>query len=141
MPVVAWADLYNDYVNSTFRQPFVSFLGRKASTQSVGHAFVGVGVQWDANLRYYERLFGLYPDGGAFVALKSVITPTIGPLDLTWNDLGWDTEIIKSVDDDTHAKLLATLDKWKNSAPQYSLLGNDALNCNGLMAEVAKGRV
>jgi hypothetical protein len=138
MPLIAWADLYDDYMNSTSKQSFISFQGRKASIDSVGHAFVGVGIQLDASLRYYERLFGLYPSGGVLVALKSAIRRTSGRLDLTWKDLAWDTEIIKQVDEETHNRVLATFDKWTDSAPQYSLLGNGALNCNGLLAEVAK---
>lgn len=137
LPFMAWADFYDDYINSNSKQPFVSFLARKGSLSSVGHAFVGVGVQVDASLRYYERLFGLYPQGNALAALKSALSPTSGQLDLTWKDLAWDAEIFKPVDDETRQAVLATFNAWSSAAPQYSLLGNGALNCNGLLAQVA----
>lgn len=137
LPVIAWADLYDDYINSTSNRPFVSFQGRKGSVSTVGHAFVGVGVQLNATLRIYERFFGLYPDGDTLEALKSVFSPTSGRLDQTWSDITWDTELVKWVDDTQRKQVLTTFDDWSSSAPEYSLLGNGGLNCNGLLAEVA----
>lgn len=132
------ADLYQDYLNSTSRQPFVSFLGRQGSVSTVGHAFVGVGVRLDATLIVYERLFGLYPKDGALAGLKSVFSPTSGKLDRDWADMAWDTELTRSIDATEKAKILAQFDKWKSSAPKYSLVGNGGANCNSLTGEVAR---
>jgi len=137
LPLTARAGLYDDYINSTSKQPFVSFLGRKGSLSTVGHAFVGVGVQLDATLRVYERFFGLYPNGNALGALKSVLSPVSGRLDVSWADTVWDTEFIHSIDDDQHLNVLAKFDEWRSSAPKYSLLENGGMNCNGLVSEVA----
>lgn len=131
------ADLYQDYLNSQSKLPFVSFQGRKGGFDTVGHAFIGIGVQIDAGLRVYERLFGLYPDGGTMKAVKSIFTPVSGKLDESWKDLAWDTEIITSIDDDQRKSVLDKFEEWKGSAPMYSLLANDAMNCSSLVAVVA----
>jgi hypothetical protein len=137
-PTLARADLYDDYINSTSKQPFVSFQGRKATLDTIGHAFVGVGVQIDSGLRVYERFFGLYPKDGVLAAIKSVFTPATGLLDQTWNDLAWDTQLIQSIDDSQKALVLAKFDEWTSSTPQYSLTANNSLNCNALVAAVAQ---
>lgn len=137
-PTLAYADLYDDYINSVSKQPFVAFLGRKGSTETVGHAFVGVGVQIDSGLRVYEQFFGLYPEGGSLAAVKSVLGPVTGTLDYKWSDVSWDTELIKPIDDSTKALVLAKFNEWSNSgAPEYSLIGNGGNNCNGLVGNVA----
>lgn len=139
LPLVARADdLYDDYINSTSKQPFVSFLARKASSDSVGHAFVGVGVDLEAGLRLYLRLFGLYPkDDSTLGVIKSIFTPTSGKLDYTWKDVSWTTEFRKSIDDTQQAAVLAKFDEWSSTAPQYSLLANNACNCSALAGQVA----
>lgn len=131
-------DLYDDYINSTSKQPFVSFLGREGSPSSVGHAFVGVGVTLDATLYVYERFFGLYPaSSGVLVAVKSLFTRTSGRLDVTWADVKWDTEFRRPIDDDQKAVVLSRFEKWTSVAPEYSLLANDGKNCNALVGDVA----
>ena len=131
-------DLYDDYINSTSKQPFVAFLGRKGSSDSVGHAFVGVGVQIDAGLRVYERLFGLYSlNDTTLGVIKSIFTPVSGRLDYTWKDVSWDTELRRSIDDDQKKAVLAKFDEWSSAAPQYSLLANGAKNCSALAGAVA----
>ena len=131
------SDLYQDYLNSLSKLPFVSFQGRKGGLDTVGHAFVGIGVQIDAGLRIYERLFGLYPDGGTMKAVKSIFTPVSGKLDESWKDLAWDTEIITTIDDDHRKVVLDLFEEWKGSAPEYSLLANGAMNCSSLVSAVA----
>ena len=138
-PGLARADLYDDYINSKSRQAFVAFLGRKGSTATVGHAFVAVGVQIEAGLQIYERFFGLYPKEGSLAAIKSIFTPTSGRIDYTWDDVAWDSQLRQSIDDDQKALVLAAFAKWSSDAPQYALLGNGAINCNGLVSEVARG--
>ena len=131
-------DLYDDYINSTSKQPFVAFLGRRGSSDSVGHAFVGVGVDLDAGLRVYLRLFGLYPkDDTTLGVIKSIFTPVSGKLDYTWKDVSWTTELRKSIDDGQLANVLAKFDEWSSDAPQYSLLANNAFNCSALVGQVA----
>ncbi len=132
------ADLYEQYLNSPSKQPFVSFLGRQGSLSTVGHAFIGVGVRLDATLIVYERLFGLYPKDGALAGLKSVFGPTSGKLDRDWADMSWDVELTRSIDLTAKAKVVAQLDKWKSDAPEYSLVGNGGANCNILVGDVAR---
>ncbi len=131
-------DLYDDYINSTSKLPFVTFLGRQATLSTVGHAFVGVGVQLDATLLVYERFFGLYPKDGSLAAVKSVFGPTSGKLDATWADVSWDTEFRRYMDDSQKALVLAQFLKWSSDSPDYSLVGNGGINCNGFVADVAR---
>lgn len=131
-------DLYDDYINSTSKIPFVSFLGREGSLNSVGHAFIAVGVRLNATLIVYERFFGLYPENGSLAAVKSVFTPTSGKIDMTWADTSWDTEVNRTIDANQKTKVLAKFNEWNSAAPQYSLLAHGGLNCNGLIAEVAR---
>lgn len=133
----ARADLYDDYINSMSRQPFVAFLGREATPSTIGHAFVALGMSLDAGLIVYERFYGLYPKDGVLAAVKSVFSPTSGKLDVTWADVSWDTEFRRDIDDDKKAIALTQFQKWGSDAPQYSLLGNSGLNCNGLVGDVA----
>lgn len=135
---VSRADLYDDYINSTSKQPFVAFLGRVATPSTVGHAFISLGVRLDANVLVYERFFGLYPRDGSLAAVKSVFGPTSGKLDATWADVIWDTEFIQDVDDSQKTAALAQFEKWKSDAPEYSLTGNGGINCNGLVGDIAR---
>jgi len=137
-PVASIADLYDDYINSTSKHYFVAFLGRQGTTATIGHSFVGVGIQIDATLRIYERLFGLYPMDGALAAVKSVFTKTAGKIDRTWDDITWDTELFMPIDETKRKLVLAKFQEWSGNAPKYALLGNGAINCSGLVAEVAK---
>lgn len=136
--LLARADLFDDYINSTSKKPFVSFLGRKGNADSIGHAFVGVGVQIDSGLRVYERLFGLYPKDGALAAIKSMLSKQAGQINYQWKDVGWDSEVIKWIDDSQKKAVLAQFATWSNAAPQYSLTENGGINCSGLVADVAK---
>ncbi len=139
IPVIARADLYDDYINSKSKQPFVAFLGRKGSTSTVGHSFVGTGVQIDSGLRVYERLFGLYPkDDSAIVGVKSAFSKTSGKLDYKWSDISWDTEIIRTVDEMTKKAVLAHFSAWSKDAPEFSVIANGGINCNVLTSLVAK---
>ena len=74
----ARADLYDDYINSTSKRPFVAFLARKGVP---GHAFVGVGVDLESGLRVYERFFGMYPDSaGKMSSVNLIFSKTSGRL-------------------------------------------------------------
>lgn len=136
-PSLARADLYDDYINSTSKYPFVSFLGRKGSSDSIGHAFVGAGIQIDSGLRVYERFFGLYPKDGSLAAIKSIFSKVSGQLDQTWADLTWDTEMQVPILDIQKTLVMAKFEEWTDSAPKYSLIANGGMNCSGLVAQVA----
>lgn len=133
----ARADLYDDYINSKSKKPFVAFLGRKSGT--VGHAFTGVGTEIDSGLRVYERFFGLYPaEGGKLSAVKLVFSKTSGRIDHTWNDVSWDVQFRRDITPEQKEAVLAQFQKWSADTPQYSLLANDGKNCNAMVADVAK---
>jgi len=137
-PSVVLADLYDDYINSVSKKPFVSFLARKGSTSSLGHAFVGVGVELDAGLLLFEKFFGLYPKDGALAGVKSSFGPQSGKIDRTWDDIAWDTELRRFIDEERKASVLQKFQEWNASPPQYSLIGNGGINCNGLVSAVAE---
>lgn len=132
------SDLYDDYINSTSKEPFVAFLARQATLGTVGHAFVGVGVQLDSSLLVYERFFGLYPKDGSLAAVKSIFSPVSGKLDANWDDLSWDTELRRTINDSQKTQVLLQFQRWSSAAPEYSLAGNGGINCNGLIADVAR---
>ena len=138
LPGIAWADLYDYYINSVSKRPFVSFLGRKGSSSTIGHAFVGVGVELDAGLLLYERFFGLYPKDGALEGIKSSFGPATGKIDRTWDDLAWDTELRRFIDDQQKSAVLVHFSVWSAAPPKYSLTGNGGINCNGLVSAVVK---
>jgi hypothetical protein len=132
----AKAGLYDDYINSTSKKPFVAFLGRIGVP---GHAFIGVGVDLNSDLRVYERLFGLYPDSaGKLSSLKLIFGKTSGKLDYQWADLKWDTSYVKQISDAERSAVIAQMELWAKNAPKYSLLGNGGKNCNILAEDVAK---
>lgn len=137
IPVMARADLYEDYVNSTSKKSFVAFLGRKGSSSTIGHAFVGVGVELNAGLHVFERFFGLYPKNGTLAGLKSSFGPQSGALDHTWSDLAWDTELRRFINDHQKTAVMAKFSEWSADAPKYSLIENGGVNCNGLVSAVA----
>ena len=58
VPGVARADLYDDYINSVSKKPYVQFVGRKGTTSSLGHSFIGAGLELEAGLLLLERVFG-----------------------------------------------------------------------------------
>jgi hypothetical protein len=130
------ADLYEDYINSTSKQPFVLFLARKGVP---GHAFVGIGVQLNAGLIVHERFFGYYPSGGGkFAEAKLVFGKSSGALDYKWKDTKWDVTYRKDVDERTKQAAIAVADRWKSNDPKYNLLSLGGKNCSSFAAEVAK---
>ena len=53
----ARADLYDDYINSSSKVPFVAFLARSPSVDGPGHAYVGLGVEVDnGNVIYFGSM-------------------------------------------------------------------------------------
>jgi hypothetical protein len=134
-PCVARADLYEDYINSTSKLPFVAFLARGGFP---GHAFVGIGTQLEAGLIIYERFFGYYPTGEDKVAeAKLVFGKATGALDHKWKDTAWDVNYRIRVDDTKKKAALDVADKWKSNDPKYNLFGLGGKNCGSFAAEVA----
>ena len=132
----ARADLYDDYINSTSKQPFVIFLARKGVP---GHAFVGIGVQLEASLIVYERFFGYYPVGSNKLSeAKLVFSKTTGALDYKWKDATWDVKYRKDFDDVKRQAALGVADTWQGNDPKYNLFALGGKNCSVFAGEVAK---
>lgn len=132
---VARADLYDDYINSKSKQPFVAFLARKGLP---GHAFVGVGVRLEAGLVVYERFFGYYPTGANKAEqTKLVFGKTSGALEHRWADTSWDLNYVVQVDDTKKAAALKVADTWRSNDPKYNLFAREGKNCSSFAAEVA----
>lgn len=131
----ARADLYDDYLNSTSKQPFVMFLARNGIP---GHAFVGVGVQLSADLIVYERFFGYYPTGEDKLAdAKLIFGKTSGALNYKWKDVSWDVTFRRDVDEKQKQAAIAVTDRWKGNDPKYNLFALGGKNCSAFVAEVA----
>jgi len=136
----AFADLYDDYINSTSKRPFVSFLARKSpgSVDKPGHSFIAIGTEIDAGLLFYEAIYGYYPaDESKLNELKSIFTKVDGILDFKWKDIGWDLEYRVSVYEDKKNAALAVVKTWKSTDPKYNLRANGGKNCSSFAAEVA----
>lgn len=132
---IASADLYDDYINSKSKQPFVAFLARKGIP---GHAFIGIGVRLEAGLIVYERFFGYYPAaGGVASEVKLVFGKVSGAIDYKWKDTIWDETYVVQVDDARKAFAMAVADKWKGADPRYNLFASGGKNCSTFAAEVA----
>lgn len=135
IPEAATADLYDDYINSNSKQPFIAFLARKGVP---GHAFVGIGVRLEAGLTVYERFFGYYPvASGTASEVKLVFGKVSGALDYKWKDTAWDEAYIVQVDDARKASAIAVADKWKGADPKYNLFASGGKNCSTFASEVA----
>jgi hypothetical protein len=137
----AKADLYDDYINSISKQPFVSFMARGPSTSPIslaGHAFVAVGTELDNGELFYEAIFGFYPDGtGAATDVKMILSTVPGVLKFTWPDLAADTKYRVNVTSDQKAAALAAATQWTVDHPNYNLFANGGMNCNAFAAAVA----
>lgn len=133
---LAWADLYDDYINSASKRPFVTFLARSGVP---GHAFVAVGVELNAGLYVYERFFGFYPkDGGTLDQVKLVFSKTSGQLDYKWKDTSWTTSYRVFMNEAQRKDVFTIVNAWTGAAPKYSLTASGGKNCNVFAAEVAK---
>jgi hypothetical protein len=131
----AKADLYDDYINSSSRQPFVSFFARDDTL--TGHAFVSVGTELDNGLTVYEGIYGYYPASMEKKIMKFRGSDR-GMITFKENDYPSAIRYRKNVDDSTKAKALAVFDKWKSEDPKYNLLAMGGKNCNSLAKEVAQ---
>ncbi len=131
----AWADLYDDYINSVSKQPFVSFFARNDTI--TGHAFIAVGTELDNGETVYEGIFGYYPANGAEKIMKFRGSGA-GMITFKENDYPSTIRFRKNVDDDGKTGVLAVLDKWKSDDPGYNLLALGRKNCNSLAREVAQ---
>jgi hypothetical protein len=137
---VARADLYDDYVNSVSKKPFVSFLARDPAPPGswTGHAYVALGVELDNGLRVYRRVFGFYPVGDdAATMVKAVYDKVDGALDYKLADIAWTVEFRVSIDEKQQAAALSVFDSWSQDIPKYNLLANGGKNCSSLAGEVA----
>ncbi len=136
----ALADLYDDYINSSSKRPFVSFLARKSfgNLTVPGHSFVAIGTEIEAGLLFYEAIFGYYPkDESTLNEVKAVFRKVDGVLEFKFKDIGWDFEYRVSIFEDQKSAALAIVDKWKSSDPKYNLLALGGKNCSSFAAEVA----
>jgi hypothetical protein len=141
MPAAAYADLYDDYINSVSKRPFVAFLARNSPGSSgfPGHSYVGIGVELDNGLLVYERLFGYFPVSESVLnEVKAVFTNVSGDLHSKIEDVAWQVELRIPVDSAKHDAALAVADRWKASDPKYNLLANGGKNCSSFAAEVAQ---
>ena len=130
------ADLYDDYINSRSKHPFVVFLARGGFP---GHAFVGTGVDLEAGLRVYERFYGYYPiTGDKVAAIKLALGKTSGAIEYKWKDTSWDVNYLVPIDDAKKAAILAVLDRWKSDDPKYTLVASGGKNCSSLAGEMAE---
>src|SRR5205809_755137 len=122
----AHADLYDDYINSVSKQPFVSFFARDDTLS--GHAFIAVGTELDNGLTVYEGIFGYYPASGDKKFMKFRGSDR-GMITFKNNDYPSTIRYRKNVDTGNKNKVLAVLDKWKSNDPKYNLLARDGKNC------------
>lgn len=131
----ALADLYDDYVNSTSKRPFVAFLARGGFP---GHSFVGLGVTLEAGLRVFERLYGYYPVADDKVeSAKLLFSKTSGAIEQRWKDTSWEVSYILAIGDSERWAVIGVLDRWKSSDPKYNLVASGGKNCSSLVGEVA----
>ena len=136
LPKFAVGDLYDDYINSTAKKPFVAFLARNGVP---GHAFVGIGVQIDSGQLVYEALYGYYPgDSGMLASVKLLFSKVSGAIDYKWQDISWDVTYKVTVDDSQKAAALNVAKQWQSTDPKYNLINSGGKNCSAYVAEVAK---
>lgn len=135
LPKFAVGDLYDDYINSTSKKPFVAFHARKGVP---GHAFVGIGVQIDSGQLVYEALYGYYPDeSGMLASVKLLFSKVSGAIDYKWQDISWDVTYKVTVDDSQKAAALNVAKQWQSTDPKYNLINSGGKNCSTFAAEVA----
>ena len=136
----ARADLYDDYVNSASKKPFVAFLARKSphSAGKPGHSFVGIGVEVDNGELIYLRLYGYYPNSSdVLTEVKALFSKVSGDIHEDIQDVSWTVQYRVDVDDAVLAKAQAVFDSWKSADPKYNLLALGGKNCSSLVAETA----
>ena len=140
LPCGPRADLYDDYINSVSKNPFVAFLARKSpgSGGFPGHAYTGIGVILDNGLRVYERLLGYYPASDATMnEVKAALSQVSGKIDASTEDAGWDVEYRVMIDSAKRNRAIGVADRWMGAYPKYNLLSFGGKKCNNFMAEVA----
>lgn len=137
----ATADLYDDYINSTSKLPFITFLARDSDgfTKLPGHAFVGLGVDVEAGLRVYEKLLGYYPKNETFLEeIKASYSRVSGRLDAKFEDVLWKVEYRVRLTEAQRMAVQQVIDRWMANDPKYSLTAFGGKNCNVLAAEIAR---
>lgn len=130
----ARADLYDDYINSVSRQPFVSFFARDDT--ATGHAFVAIGTELDNGLTVYEGIYGYYPKNGTKQAMKIYVSER-GVVTFKENDYPSSIKFRKNVDNNAKKKALEVFSRWNQNDPKYNILAVGGKNCNSLVKEVA----
>jgi hypothetical protein len=133
-------DLYDDYINSPGRRPFVAFLARRSPGPSglPGHAFVAVGVELSNGLRVYERVFGYAVRGdNTFEEVKAVFTRVSGDLSSSLRDISWTVEFRVQITAQQRDAVLQIVERWRGSDPKYNLFARGGKNCSAFAGEVA----
>lgn len=139
-PSVARADLYDDYINSVSKQPFVAFLARQSpgAITKPGHSYVGIGVELDNGLTVYERLLGYFPkDESTFGQIKAVFSKVSGSLAAQMPDLVWTVEYRVKVNAIQRIAAIAVTEQWLSNDPKYNMFAQGGKNCSSFAAEVA----
>jgi len=123
-PLSVRADLYDDYINSVSKQPFVSFFARDDTL--TGHAFVALGTELDNGLTVYEGIFGYYPANSGKMDVVKTLVGTEGVVSFKENDYPSKIRYRKNVDEETKEKAKAVLSSWQSNDPGYALFGDGA---------------
>ena len=131
---VAYADLYDDYINSRSRQSFVSFFARSDTVS--GHAFVAVGTELDNGLTVYEGIYGYYPESGDKKFSKFRGSDR-GMITFKENDYPSSIRYRNNVYDTKNKAVLEVFKKLKSDDPRYNLLTIYGKSCNNLAKEIA----
>lgn len=139
---VARADLYDDYINSSSRRPFISFLARRSGEDAdrgfPGHSYIAEGFEIDNGLKIYTRILGYYMQDESVKSLfKGVLSKTSGKLDQKLEDILWDVNFTVLVDEAQTKKAGAVIDKWMKEDPSYNLFASGGKNCSSFASEVA----
>jgi hypothetical protein len=130
------ADLYDDYLNSVSKVPFVAFLVRGGFP---GHAIVAIGVELDNGLLFYESILGYYPKDQSIMGdIKATLSAVPGVLEFQFKDLSWEINYRIVVTETQKQAALAVAKTWLASDPKYNLLALGGKNCSVFAGEVAK---
>lgn len=118
--------------NSASRRYFVDISARCGAP---GHTFVRAGVELDNGLIWHQAIFGLYPDGGGWGVVKSIVQSVPGIVTATMKDIGLPSvSVQKTVDEAVFNEVMNLYRQWLDDAPKYALLGN---NCSIFAGQVA----
>ena len=128
-------DLLDTYKNSSSKKPFVTFFARDDGL--TGHAFVGIGVELDNGLLFYEGVYGYYPTSIGLSSVKALYKDQ-GVITFKFDDLVPSVTFRTTISESQKAKVLKVLDTWRAADPGYNLLAKGGANCSVLGREIAK---